>query len=189
MIGDRQILACAHVVNAALGREQRTQDAPGSSVRVQVDFPILGGVDGAPSRNCRVAAWVPPPKTGTTGGDVVGLVIIGDDLPAGASSAKMVEAMDVREADADVFGYPADPPRPDGVWATCRVRGPVGGGMLQLDPRDAADAVAFSAKPGYSGSPVVVASENGGDAVVGMVAVSYGEPCRGAGGWLPRNIR
>ena len=64
VVGDREILTCAHVVNAALNREQRTQEAPGSNVRVQVDFPILGGRQEPPSRNCRVEAWVPPPETG-----------------------------------------------------------------------------------------------------------------------------
>ncbi|HWR49177.1 MAG TPA: hypothetical protein VN327_16445 [Pseudonocardiaceae bacterium] len=56
VVGDREILTCAHVVNVALGREQRTQEAPGPDVRVQVDFPTLGNTEGALSRNCRVAA-------------------------------------------------------------------------------------------------------------------------------------
>ncbi|HWR49176.1 MAG TPA: hypothetical protein VN327_16440, partial [Pseudonocardiaceae bacterium] len=83
--------------------------------------------------------------------------------------------MSLREADADVFGYPAGPPRQDGAWAACRLRVPVGGGMLQLDPRDAADVAAFRAHPGYSGSPVVVTSDGVGGAVVGMLAVASGK--------------
>jgi Trypsin-like peptidase domain/WD domain, G-beta repeat len=171
LVGDRHILTCAHVVNAALDRGQRTREAPGSDVRVQVDFPILGSAEESPSRNCRVEAWVPPPPTGTTGGDVAGLVIVGsgEDLPAGASPARL--EVSAQEAAAEVFGYPTDPPRPNGAWATCRLSGQVGGGMLQLDPRDRAS---FRAQPGYSGSPVVVTSDNPGDAVVGMLAVTSG---------------
>jgi hypothetical protein len=125
---------------------------------VQVDFPILGSAEGAPSRNCQVEVWVPPPVRG---------------LPAetwwvwfrrrrggstGRASPVRLE-MSAREADAAVFGYPADPPRPEGAWAACRLRGQVGSGMIQLDPRDAAT---FRAQPGYSGSPVAIASENAG---------------------------
>jgi WD40 repeat protein len=171
LVGDRHILTCAHVVNAALGRGQRTLEKPGSDVRVQVDFPILGSAEEPPSRNCRVEAWVPPPPTRTTGGDVAGLVIVGggEDLPAGARPARL--EVSVQEANAEVFGYPTDPPRPDGAWATCRLSGQVGGGMLQLDLRDIAS---FCAQPGYSGSPVVVTSDSLGDAVVGMLAVTSG---------------
>jgi WD40 repeat protein len=171
LVGDRHILTCAHVINAALGREQRKQEAPGSDVRVQVDFPILGNVGEPPSRNCRVEAWVPPPPTGTVGGDVAGLVIVGggEDLPAGAGPPRL--EVSARQADAEVFGYPTDPPRPDGAWVTCRLSGQVHGGMIQLDPRD---RTSFRAQPGYSGSPVVVTSDSLGDAVVGMLTVTSG---------------
>jgi conflict system STAND superfamily ATPase/trypsin-like peptidase len=168
VVAERQILTCAHVVNAALGREQRTQEAPGSTVRVQVDFPILGNAEG-PSRNCRVEAWVPPPRAGTTGGDGAGLVVVGDDLPAGASPSRLTEATGAPDAEAFVFGYPANPPRQDGTWIPCRLRGRVGGGMIQLDTSIGAG---FRAQPGYSGSPVIVASDGVGDAVVGMLAVA-----------------
>ena len=52
-------------------------------MRVQVDFPVLGDPEGAPLRSCRVAVWVPPPVLGVTGGDVAGLVLVGEGLPAG----------------------------------------------------------------------------------------------------------
>jgi hypothetical protein len=83
VVGDRYILTCAHVVNTALGRLQRDQEAPGAEVRVQVDFPLLGDPEGAPLRSCRVAVWAPPPASGVAGGDVAGLVLVGEDLPAG----------------------------------------------------------------------------------------------------------
>jgi hypothetical protein len=168
VVGDRHVLTCAHVVNMALGRAQRDQDAPGEQVRVQVEFPLLGDPEGAPLRSCRVQVWVPPPASGVAGGDVAGLVLVGEGLPAGAGPVRLAEAVDVRDAEVDLFGYPGEPPRRDGAWARCRLGGAVGGGMIQLD---ADSEAAFRAQPGYSGSPVVVA-DGGGDAVVGMLAVA-----------------
>jgi Trypsin-like peptidase domain len=168
VVGDRHVLTCAHVVNTALGRAQRDQEAPGKDVRVQVDFPALGDPDGAPLRSCRVERWSPPPVSGVAGGDVAGLVLVGEGLPAGAGPVRLTEAVGVREAEVDLFGYPGDPPRPDGAWARCRLGGVVGGGLIQLD---ADSEAAFRVQPGYSGSPAVVA-DSVGDAVVGMLAVA-----------------
>ena len=38
-----KLVTCAHVVNAALGRDQREQAHPGESEMVQVEFPLLPG--------------------------------------------------------------------------------------------------------------------------------------------------
>jgi hypothetical protein len=116
-----------------------------------------------------VAVWVPPPVSGTAGGDVAGLVLVGEGLPVGAGPARLAEVGDVREAEVAVFGYPGEPPRrQDGAWAGCRLRGAVGAGMIQLD---ADSEAAIRAQPGYSGSPAVVA-DGAGDGVVGMLAVA-----------------
>ena len=168
VVGERHILTCAHVVNTVLGRDLRAQEAPGPGARVQVDFPALGDAEGAPSRTCRVAVWVTPPVAGATGGDVAGLVLVGEGLPEGAGPARLAEAEDLRDVEVAVFGYPGQPPRQAGAWAGCRLRGAVGAGMIQLD---ADSESAFRVQPGYSGSPAVVA--NGvGDGVVGMVAAA-----------------
>ena len=168
---DTHIITCAHVVNTALGRDQRAQDDPDPQVRVQVDFPMLGGAAGAPSRNCAVEVWAPPPSSGISGGDVAGLVVVGEELPRGAGPARLADPVTVRDV-AAAFGYPGDPPRRDnGAWADLRLRGVVGGGMIQLDT-DSESAI--RAQPGYSGSPVIVTTE-AGDAVLGMLAVASGE--------------
>ncbi|MBV9142187.1 MAG: trypsin-like peptidase domain-containing protein [Pseudonocardiales bacterium] len=111
VVGERHILTCAYVVNTVLGRGPRTQEAPEPGVLVQVDFPLLGDAEGAPLRSCRVAAWVPPPVSGTAGGDVAGLVLAGEGLPAGAGPARLAQPGDVRSAEVAVFGYPGEPPR------------------------------------------------------------------------------
>ena len=169
VVDDTHIVTCAHVVNAALGRDQRAQDKPGPLVRVQVDFPLLGGAAGAPSRSCAVQVWEPPPSYGVSGGDVAGLVLVGEDLPGRAGPARITDLATVRGVTARVFGYPGDPPRQvNGAWSELRLRGAVGGGVIQLDTGGES---AIRAQPGYSGSPVIVTGDTG-DAVLGMLAVA-----------------
>ena len=61
---------------------------------------------------------------------------------------------------AGVFGYPGDPPRQaNGAWSELRLRGAVGGGVIQLDTSSES---AIQAQRGYSGSPVIVTSETRG---------------------------
>ena len=56
LVGAREMVTCAHVVNTALGLDQRRQTRPDESTPVQVEFPLLPG---EPIRLARVAAWVP----------------------------------------------------------------------------------------------------------------------------------
>ena len=168
-VDDQHIVTCAHVVNIALGRDKRTQDKPGLGVRVSIDFPMLGAAGGAPMRGCRVEAWQPPPEAGISGGDVAGLVLVGDGLPNNASQARLTEQPSRRDSAAEVFGYPDDPPRQDhGAWAVVHLRGAVGDRLIQLDS-DSESAI--RAQPGYSGSPIVANGE-AGDEVLGMLAVA-----------------
>ena len=172
VVDDSHIITCAHVVNTALGRDQRAQEMPGPLVRVQVDFPMLGGAAGAPSRSCEVQAWAPPPSSGVSGGDVAGLVMVGDDLPRGAGPAQMTNPATARDVTTGVFGYPGDPPRQaNGAWSELKLRGAVGGGIIQLDTGSES---AIRAQSGYSGSPVIMTSD-AGDVVVAMLAVASGD--------------
>ena len=172
VVDDTHIITCAHVVNTALGRDQRAADKPAPLARVQVDFPMLGGAAGAPSRSCAVQAWAPPPSSGVSGGDIAGLVLVGEGLPRRAGQAQMTDPATVRDATAEVFGFPGDPPRQaNGAWSELRLRGAVGGGAIQLDTGSES---AIRAQPGYSGSPVIVTGD-AGDAVLGMLAVASGD--------------
>jgi hypothetical protein len=58
LVGRREILTCAHVVNSALGRDRRAQDQPTGEVIVE----STAG-DGPPLR-ARVQRWLPPPRPG-----------------------------------------------------------------------------------------------------------------------------
>ncbi len=171
VVDGQHIVTCAHVVNAALGRGQRVQEKPGQAVRIGVDFPMLGDATGAPTRSCVVRAWVPPPEAGVSGGDVAGLVLVGEGLPRGAGPARLAEQPSRRGPAADVFGCPDDPARRAlGAWVVVSLRGVVGGGLIQLD---SASESAIRAQPGYSGSPIIVPGD-AGDEVLGMLAVASG---------------
>jgi WD40 repeat protein/3',5'-cyclic AMP phosphodiesterase CpdA len=170
LVGPREIMTCAHVVNAALGRDLRTQDEPGGPVTVE--FPL---VPGAEPTTVTVARWLPPPRSDAAdagGHDVAGLVLAGAALPGGAVPARLATQLPETGAIVDVFGYAATPQRRDGAWVEATVRGTVGGGRLQLD---ATPGTALRIRPGYSGSPVY-GRANG--QVVGMLVTA---PSAGSG--------
>ena len=161
LVGERRIVTCAHVVNAALGLHPLAQERPDGVV--SVDFP-LAAPDGDPLI-ATVVAWVPPPRPGAAGDDVAGLLLT-DDPPAGTAPAKLgVEAARAGQP-LRVFGYPGKPPRPDGVFVPATVRGRVGRGRLQLDSGPEA---AHRIQPGFSGSPVF---DDAVGRVVGMLSES-----------------
>ncbi len=172
VVGSKEIVTCAHVVNAALGREKGTCERPPAETRIQVEFPLLGDAEGAPLRNCRIAAWDPPPGAGRPGRDTAGLVLVGGDaLPPSAGAARLVDARAgaANDAQVAVFGYPGKPSRRvNGAWSTCVLRGAVGGGLIQLD---SGSESALRTQPGYSGAPVIT-TDRWGDAVIGMLAVA-----------------
>ncbi len=169
VVTGRHIVTCAHVVNTALGRDQRAQEEPGPDTRIQVEFPMLADSDRAPVRSCSVRAWAPPPLSGAFGADLAGLELAPADFPPGAGPARLVEPVSMQGTAVDLFGYPAKPARREGgAWSRHVCRGTVGGGAIQLDiGRESA----IWAQPGYSGSPAVVA-DSAGDAVIGMLTVA-----------------
>jgi WD40 repeat protein len=171
VVGPRHVVTCAHVVNSALGRNLRDAGQPSAGDRIQIDFPMLGDAEGAPTRTCRVQSWVPPPADGAFAGDVAGLVVVGEGLPDGVRPARLVDTPDQAAGSVEVFGFPQEPHREQfGAWAACRLRGVVGGGYLQLDPMSDA---ALQPRPGYSGSPVLTRGRPA-DVVVGMLVVASG---------------
>jgi WD40 repeat protein/V8-like Glu-specific endopeptidase len=163
LIGPHQVITCAHVVNTALGREQREQARPGSEP-VQVEFPLLPDT---PVRSARVAAWAPPSPDGSGGGDVAGLVL-GEEAPRAAAPARLIASTPAPGVRLRVFGYPGDPPRPVGAWVDLDLKGSVGGQLIQVESRS---DQTVKAQPGYSGSPVWH-HESG--AVVGLLHATGG---------------
>ena len=157
LVAERHVLTCAHVVNLALGRDRHTQNRPTEQDLVYLEFPLA---DNAICR-ARVERWVPPPASGIRGGDIAGLVIVGGKLPSGVAPAQLTSGAPAG-CQVEVFGYPGGVARPDGVWASGRVHGEVGGSLLQIDAdRDGV----WRAQPGFSGAPVI---ERATTAVIGM---------------------
>jgi WD40 repeat protein len=174
VVGDRHIVTCAHVVNTALGLAKQRQEKPGSPHRVRVEFLLLADSNLSPIRNCRVVEWLPPPPEGVrpheggSGGDIA-VLLTGEDLPGGAEPARLADPGSYRNSHVQVYGFPREPERDaTGVWTSQRLAGTVGGGLIQLD---ADKGGPIPAQPGYSGSPVVV-TDQAGDAVIGMLAVT-----------------
>lgn len=156
---DRHVVTCAHVVNLALGLDERSADRPAGPVTV--DFPALGG---APV-TAEVGSWSPPPpREGAPGDDVA---VLAPALPAGVTPARLTDAPPRAGRQVDVFGYPGN--RPDGAWVRAVMRGQVGNGLLQLDSESA-----LAVGRGYSGSPVW---DPGTGRVVGIVAAAASRDC------------
>ncbi|MDQ3886332.1 MAG: trypsin-like peptidase domain-containing protein, partial [Actinomycetota bacterium] len=158
LVGPREVVTCAHVVNAALGRDHGAQDQPVAEVTV-----AFAAGDG-PRLPAGVRRWLPPPRTGAVGDDIAGLVLA--DLPTGATPARLATNLPARGRVVDVFGFPGSPPRPHGAWVEAAVRGRIGGAHLQLD---STTDTALRIQPGFSGSPVFDRSTG---RVVGLLAAT-----------------
>ncbi|WP_034088893.1 WD40 repeat domain-containing protein [Streptacidiphilus albus] len=152
LIGEREVVTCAHVINAALERDPRDQDVPADII--ELSFPLIAN---AMRRQARIIRWFPPTPSGVAGDDLAVLQLI-DALPRGAAPVSIDPTAPSSGRVVDVFGYPGVPPRPDGAWVAAVVRGLVGGGRLQLD---GGEGSALRVQPGFSGSPVIDRASGG----------------------------
>ena len=164
LVGDDQVVTCAHVVNTALGRDQREQACPGEQDWVHVAFPQLPGVAMPPVRLAQVTMWLPP-ESSMGGGDVAGLLLT-EKAPDGATPARFAAVPPDPGTSLRVFGYPGFPLRETGSWVDVELKGAVGGQLIQVESRGG-DTV--KAQPGYSGSPVWAA---GSGEAVGLLEIA-----------------
>ena len=165
LVGPREVVTCAHVINAALGLSVRAQEQP--TEIVELDFPLLRispGVPGSVRRRAAVVRWFPPPREGAAGDDLACLELVDEPAPEEARPARLIVSLPVVGHPVRLFGYPGDPPRPDGAWVTSAVRGRIGGGLLQLD---SGLESALRVQPGFSGGPVF---DDASGRVVGLLA-------------------
>ena len=81
LVGRREVMTCAHVVNRALGRDLRSQDRPEGTV--VIDFPLVDA--GSARCEARVTRWLPPPRD-RAAGDAPGL--LGGDGRSGARGGR-----------------------------------------------------------------------------------------------------
>ena len=149
LVDDEHVVTCAHVVNAALGRQLRsTDDARGEILRLE--FPLLAQLTAlAPERRARVDAWqAPGAGTAFDGLDVAGLTLVGESRPIGAIPVPLAQEART-EGDVLLFGPVEGRP---GGWVPAQLRPLVKQYRQQIDQRSQG---AHVAQPRYSGTPVL----------------------------------
>ncbi len=154
-IGERKIVTCAHVIEAALGLADITM-RPADHVRV--DFPHATGRQ---VRHAQVMenAWFPQRDEA---GDLAVLEIVGEDVTL-ATPAPLRLVGSPNRRTIEVLGHPIG--RPNGVWARARLIGPAGPNVEWIQM----DMPTLTGKPiqrGFSGAGVI--DEEDG-AVIGCV--------------------
>src|SRR3954447_26105296 len=128
IVDDSHIVTCAHVVNVTLGLDPLVQDHPGREARVAFRLPLNGDViREAQPTDC----WDPPPIAGVANGDIAGLEIVGERLPAAIVPARLDDRTSVGST-VHIFGYPTYSNRPAGGSVEATLESEVTGGLLQL---------------------------------------------------------
>lgn len=159
LVGDRLVVTCAHVVAAALGRDEG--ERPGEPVTLE--FPVRGR--SGPARcTATVLGWTPtrPDERG----DIAVLRLDGE-VPDGVRPAWLSPAPAPADSEIDALGFPEGLAAP-GLWARGRIRRVQAAGWLQVAAVPGERAI----EPGFSGTPAFSARDGG---VVGMVvAVAHG---------------
>lgn len=158
LIASRTILTCAHVVNAALGRDIDDADPPVADAVVSLDFPALQepGED-EPRRlqaSVEALAWRAPVPDGVPfkpGADLALLHLAdGTTLPTAAGPATLIPHEQFG-AETVAFGFPAS--HPNGRSASGRLRATIAGGLIEVRAeRDDDDTIVA----GFSGTPLWV---------------------------------
>ncbi|MEU8234769.1 serine protease [Actinoplanes sp. NPDC048967] len=158
LVGDGLVVTCAHVVAAALGRDE--QQRPGGPVTLE--FPVRGAL-GTARRTAEVVGWTPTRPDDR--GDVA-VLRLDEGAPEGVRPVALSPGPAPSGAEIKALGFPGDLSE-QGIWAHGRLRDEQATGWLQVDA--VSDARAIS--PGFSGTPVFGA----GGGVVGMVVAVVGD--------------
>ena len=136
LVGNRQVLTCAHVVAEALSLHDDVSDLPQAHLRL--DFPLV-----APGEilTAHVICWQPAT-------DVAGLEL-STDPPRGSEPVGLVTAVDMWGHSFRAFGFPSGYDK--GVWASGVLRGRQADGWLQIEDTN---ETGYLVAPGFSGGPV-----------------------------------
>jgi hypothetical protein len=156
LVGERQVLTCAHVVSQALGLAEAPVDLP--QAVVSLDFAFV------PPRTlftAKVVLWCPPLADGS--GDIASMELQSEP-PAGVEAIRFAPAEDVWEHPFRAFGFPAG--YDNGVWATGRLLGRQATDWIMIED---VKAQGFAVGLGFSGTPVWDTHLQG---VVGMVVAA-----------------
>ncbi|WP_062430629.1 nSTAND1 domain-containing NTPase [Herbidospora daliensis] len=160
--GDRHVVTCAHVINTALGVDERSTDDP-SGAWVEVEFPFAADSGSRVTRMAAVVRWMPRGGLPFDETDVAGLELEAD-LPPGVEPATLA-ADDGPCGERRVGAW--GPNRDGGAARTGNVAGTLAGAydaarlQVDVDLRGS-----FRVQHGYSGGPVW---DQGTGQVVGIV--------------------
>jgi len=162
LLDSKHLITCAHVVNAALGREKRSQPQPTGADLVDLELALPGP---KPSRmlKARVVKWLPPLLRGLSSNDLAGLEIVAGEFGTDPAFPSLSDDDPRSGTEVQVFGYP-EPRRANGGWAAGKISFEVGGGLLQLNGTGG-----LRIQSGYSGGPVV---SEVGKRFLGLLAVA-----------------
>jgi Trypsin-like peptidase domain/AAA-like domain len=151
LIGDRQVLTCAHVVSAALRLPEKTPEMPADEV--SLDFPLAAANK---SLTAKVTRWKPDQ-------DIAWLELTSAP-PQEVTPVSILPATNLWGHFFRAFGFPMG--HPDGVWASGVLRGLTGRDWIQIED---IKGQGICVQPGFSGC--LVWDENL-DSVVGMVVAA-----------------
>jgi hypothetical protein len=143
LVGPRQVLTCAHVVNSALGRPQLAEEPPPSESRVTLDFPLPAPGD---FLTAKVAKWEAPKPDGS--GDMA-LLELESQPPDQTSPAQFVNPGEVWGHPFRAFGFPGH--HMQGRDASGVLRGRNAIQRLMMEQTNEAHNFAL---PGFSGTGV-----------------------------------
>ncbi len=148
LVSEKHILTCAHVINAALGRDLHNPEKPTS--KVCVDFPWVA----KDKMLAQVVEWVKP-RTSTQQEedrdifDIAVLELESSPLPEKIQPVQLVVAEDWWGHRFQVFGFPSG--HENGVWASGVLRKPQASGWVQMEN---VKETGYSVEPGFSGALV-----------------------------------
>lgn len=154
LVGERQVLTCAHVVARALHLPDDATGAP--SDEIQLSFPLINGDE---TYAARIVRWDPA------------LDIAGLELEAHVAATHPVNLLETSSLWGDsfgAFGFPSG--HDDGVWTQGVLRGRTGAQWIQIDGREERS---YWVEPGFSGTAIWDTDVEG---VVGMAVAAEGNP-------------
>lgn len=161
LVGDYQILTCAHVIKNALGIKTVQPGKPENDIHL--DFAFI------PERKtltAQVIYWSPALKDG--GSDIAGLELTGYPPPSARPAPidlETVSFQQLRNIKYKAFGLPEN--LDEGVWSEGKVVEERADGLVQLENEKFAGE---PIEPGFSGSAVW--NENSSH-VIGIISTAY----------------
>jgi V8-like Glu-specific endopeptidase len=155
MVRDAQVLTCAHVINAALGRPEQSKECPREQDVVELSFDSHGN---GQRITATVVGWYAP--TGEPSNEPADIALLKlQGKPSGVPELLLRSERELYDHNVRMKGFPLRNVAGEGADGV--LKSPVKG-WIQMEQRDKSTFVC----PGYSGSPVWDLRVEG---VVGMV--------------------